>query len=945
MASSTRALVGRRRESAVLAKAVQALAGGPCRFVALQGEPGIGKSRLLEELIERGEQGGHLVLHGRGAELEQDLPFGVWVDALDDHVAWLGPDRLIRMLGDRVGELARVLPSAGRETGAAALPDERFRAHRAVGALLERIAEPRPVVVVLDDLHWADGASRELLVHLLRRPPRAPVLIAVAFRAGGLPPSVMAALEAAQRGGRLVDLDLGPFTPDEVSDLLGSDVAAQVQSELRRISGGNPFYLLQLARATPAVAGSAAPGVAGVPAAVAAALGHEIAALSGSARLLAHGAAVAGDPAELELAAAVAELPLPVALTALDELVATDLLSATDVARRYRFRHPIVRRAVYESAGEGWRLGAHARAAAALERRGASLAARAHHVERCALIGDEAAGALLIAAGHEAAARAPAGAIRWFDAALRLVPERGGDRLSLLVPLATALASTGQLERALATLLDALALIPPALDELRVRLVAACAACENLLGRHRAAHERLLKVQGELRADDSAAAVALRVELAADALYDTDFEAMGAHALQASATAAALGDPALGAVASALLCYARYAEGDIPAAETARTEAAAALDALDDERLAGRLEAPYYLGFAEYFCEHYDDAIRHLRRGIAVSRAAGQGQFVAPMMVGLAHALEVRGRLAEALDTAEGAVEAGRLAGNRQLTAWALVAEGWAAAMAGDLKRAHAAAEEAVALIAGVDDSVLTLATHIHAAVIFHEAGDPIRCLQQAAIAGAPELGSVEPGRRAWLQAALAEAALERGNREAADAMLGRAERSLPAGLPRAEAAVVRTRAMFASDATLAGRAITLAESAGATVEAGRCRVLAGRLARDADTAIATFTRAEADLRACGADRFADEAARELRRLGGRPTPRQRRSTAATGLAALSGREREIAELVALGHTNRQIAGELFLSEKTIEGHLTNVFSKLGVPSRSALAASVAAEH
>ena len=80
-----------------------------------------------------------------------------------------------------------------------------------------------------------------------------------------------------------------------------------------------------------------------------------------------------------------------------------------------------------------------------------------------------------------------------------------------------------------------------------------------------------------------------------------------------------------------------------------------------------RLDAPYYFGFAEYFCEHYDDAIRHLRRGINLSRAIGQGQFVVPMMVGLAHALETRGRLAEAAETADGAVEAARLAGNRQL--------------------------------------------------------------------------------------------------------------------------------------------------------------------------------------------------------------------------------------------------------------------------------------
>ena len=140
---------------------------------------------------------------------------------------------------------------------------------------------------------------------------------------------------------------------------------------------------------------------------------------------------------------------------------------------------------------------------------------------------------------------------------------------------------------------------------------------------------------------------------------------MNLWAERASTAADALGDPALRVTAAALLCFARYAQGAIADAEAARATAASLLDALPDAALAGRLEAAYYLGFAEFFCEHYDEAIGHLRRGIAVSRAAGLGQFVVPMMVGLAHALEVRGRLPEALDTAEGAVEAARLARNR----------------------------------------------------------------------------------------------------------------------------------------------------------------------------------------------------------------------------------------------------------------------------------------
>jgi DNA-binding NarL/FixJ family response regulator len=952
-------IVGRRHELAALATAVRRLDRPMATFVAVTGEPGIGKTRLLDELAKRGTDGGHLVLTGRGSELERELPFGVWVDALDDHVAWLGLERLKRMLGDRVGELALVLPSAG--PAAAALPDERFRAHRAVRALAERLAAIEPLVVVLDDLHWADGASLELVVHLLRRPPRAPLLVAMGFRAGRLPPEVSGALEAAFRDGLLVDLRPGALSAREAGELLGESVPAPARAELHRASGGNPFYLLQLAHARPAVAGARAPAdpIEGVPAPVAAALGQEIASLTEAGRRLAQGAAVAGDPVQLELAATAADLPEPAALAALDELVAEGLLRGTGEARRYRFRHPIVRRTVYETAGEGWRLGAHARAASDLARRGGSLAARAHHVERCAAIGDEEAITLLVQAGHEAAPRAPAAAVRWFGAALRLMPERADDverRLGLLVPLATSLAATGELERALAALLETLALVPVPFAEMRARLVGACAACENMLGRHRAAHDRLLRVLEELPDADGAAAGSLQVELAADALYDTDFDAMVAWAELARATAHALGDPTLTAVASALLCFARYGQGDVGAAEAACAEAATTLDALPDEALAGRLDAAYYLGFAEFFCERFDDAIRHLRRGITVSRAVGQGQFVVPMMVGLAHALEVRGRLAEALDTAEGAVEAARLAGNPQLMSWALVAEGWIAAMTGDLKRADAAAEEAVALIAGLDDSVVTLATHAHAAAIFLEAGRAERCLEQAHVAGAPELASIEPGRRAWLQAALARAELALGRRESADAWVVRAERTLHGvGLPLAEAAVLHAQALLALDdgqagtaAELANRSAARADAVGATIQAARSRVVAGRaLGRDDDrrAALVALARADSELAACGAHRLRDEAARELRRLGQRAVTRQRRTKPGDGVAALSGREREIADLVAAGRKNREIAAELFLSEKTIEGHLANVFAKLGVSSRAAVAASIAREH
>jgi DNA-binding CsgD family transcriptional regulator len=723
---------------------------------------------------------------------------------------------------------------------------------------------------------------------------------------------------------------------------------------LYRQSGGNPFYLEELARApAPAAAdtGEEADAV-GVPPAVAAALGQEISGLSERARQLGWGAAVAGEPFDLDLAAAAAGLAEPEALAAIDELLAANVAGPTDVPRRYRFRHPLVRRAVYDGAGEAWRLQAHARAAAALADRPGALASRAHHVERSARVGDDAAAAVLEQAGHQAAARAPAIAARWFEAALRLL---GGDesdpvrRLGLLVPLAGALAATGRLERALDALVDALALVD--LPDLRVRLIAACAACENLLGHHDAAHARLLHALEALEDPRGAAAAALHAELAADALYDSDFEAMRRWATRAGDTARALSDRGLEALATALLCFAEYNLGNAEAAEAARERASALIDALPDDQLMMRLDAPFYFGFAAYFCERYDQAIHHLRRGINLSRAIGQGQFVIPMMVGLAHALETRGRLAEAAETADAAVESARLAGNRQQVGFALVAEAWTAAALGDSERARIAGDEAVALLDGLDDSVLTRGTHAHLGVMWADLGEIDRCLAAFRAVGLPDFPSIEPGRRAWLYAALARAELARGDRAAAAAWADRSEQTLVGlGLPLADAWLLHARAAIALDAGDAAEAARLAldaaeraESVDAPLPAARCRTLAGTAlaaAGNREDGVRELTRAESELSALGAARHRDEAARELRRLGERVAARQRRG-GGEGLDALSGREREIAELVAEGRTNREIGAELFLSEKTVEGHLTRIFGKLGVTSRVEVAEAV----
>ena len=177
------------------------LDGGAPACVVVEGEPGIGKTWLLSELRRRAEGRGHLVLAGSAAEFERDLPFGVWVDALDDYVAsqeLLAGDGVD---GEWLADLSGVLPSLRREGPASApgLGDERHRAHRAVRALLERIAARKTLVVVLDDLHWSDAASIEVLAALLRRGTRAPVLLALGYRSGKAPAKLSAALTAPAR--------------------------------------------------------------------------------------------------------------------------------------------------------------------------------------------------------------------------------------------------------------------------------------------------------------------------------------------------------------------------------------------------------------------------------------------------------------------------------------------------------------------------------------------------------------------------------------------------------------------------------------------------------------------------------------------------------------------------------------------------------------------------
>ena len=953
-------LIGRSEEVLAIDRTLSELGRGGSAAIEVAGEPGIGKTRLLAELATRADALGYLALSGSASELDADLPFWVFVDALDEYIAALEPRRLDAMENDVLSELATIFPAVTPRASApaAVMPQTRYRTYRAVRELLERLTATKPLALVLDDVHWADPASVELLGTLLLRPPDAAVLITLAVRPRQAPDRLSNALERANRQGALQRLPLGPLTREQARDLLGDSVDDAVTGELYEESGGNPFYLEQLARsmgrvaaAGSATAHSSLPGL-DVPTAVAGALAEEFALLSGEARLVLQGAAAAGDSFRPELAAAAANISEALALDSLDVLLRLDLIRETDVPRRFRFRHPLVRRAVEKSTPAAWSLGAHERCAAALGRQGASAAERAHHVALAGRRGDMAAVAVLREAGETTAQRAPASAAVWFGDALRLLPDTAPaeSRVELLLARARAQAATGQFTQSHSALLESFDLVPPEAVALRVRLTTACAGVEHLLGHHEQAHARLVRAMESLPEQVSPAAAELMIALAMDGFALMDYRRMCEWADRAATTAHGLGDRPLAAAATAVHAFASAADGAIAVAEERRREGAAMVADLSDHQLALHLDAAVHLAGAELYLDCYHEAEAHADRAITVGLATGQSELVPLAYSILGQVKLLRGQLAEAAELLDNAVDGARLSGNVQALTGDLLNRSLTAAAVGNIDLALSTAAEAVELTAGLDQS-LVCAAGVAMATALLEAADPARAVDVLLrSSGGEELPlipavwrarSLELLTRCWLAlgrqeeaaraASLVETLAARLTLRVARSM---ADRALAAVALAAGTAELAAQHALASAAT--------ADDVGMPVDAALSRTLAGRaLAQTGkpELAVTQLWQAAEQLHGCGALRYRAAAEFELRRLGQRLHRRTKPGDLhKSGVQSLTSRELEIARLVVDRRTNPEIAEALFLSSKTVETHLRHLFHKLGVSSRAEVA-------
>jgi DNA-binding NarL/FixJ family response regulator len=895
------------------------------------------------------------VLRGRGSEFEQELPFAVFRDALDVHLARVPSDRLERLVVGTLAELAQIFPGLA-EYGYALetrLQSERWRVQHAVRTLLEELSRDGPVALILDDVHWADEASRELIAHLLRRPPIPGVLLTLVYREV-IVPELASALTAARHEGGLQQIELGPLTESDAGRLLGDDFPPEMLTMLHGESGGNPFYLLELARAyrsgaTEPAARTPDAGDVAVPEGVQAAIAAELRALTRDGRSFLQAAAVIGYAFDPRLAAEVAEMPEDRALAATDEVLARGLAREATDSTDVVFRHPIVHKAVYESGGHGWRIGAHARAARALEARGAQLPARAHHVERSAAIGDQGAVATLAAAGAEVGARAPATAARWYSSALRLLPEQGrvDQRMGLLLLLATSLLAAGRLTESRNALEQALQCTPADRPETRARVLGFISGLEHMRGRHNEARQLLTSALATAP-EDSAQYAALEVELAIGHWYVGEAEQLVRRADAAAARAAALQRSPLQAEAVALVALGEASRGRVQRAAERLAEAQALVATLSEEDLTRHVRVLLFLGHGGFRIEHFAAAAEWLGQGVRIARSSGQDFWFVTLTSGIVFPYASLGRLEDAMWNVDTAHRAALTLSNDQALLWASAMGCWVAKLRGDLPAAVRFGAEAVAAARRAPSAIFTWLAYCHHAAALIAAGEVQRGVALIlGLVGGPELSLIEPSQRSTWFCELADAELGQGDLAAAERWVERAE-ATAADLPgrkgmvlRARAALLLARQESERAAELATAGAELLGDADQRLDAARAEVLGGRALLAAgrrDAAAARLEGAHSSLTECGAVMFADEAAQLLRQLGRRPPRRRATQLGREAVEALSPRELEVARLVGLGLTNREIGERLFVSTKTVETHLSRVFAKLGVSSRVGVA-------
>ena len=412
---------------------------------------------------------------------------------------------------------------------------------------------------------------------------------------------------------------------------------------------------------------------------------------------------------------------------------------------------------------------------------------------------------------------------------------------------------------------------------------------------------------------------------------------------------AAKGDAVVCASAGGLGGLGALWEGDADAASSSLDRATEFFASADDHALAARLDCARDVALMELHAERFASAADTAARGVAIARRTRQGHALVPLVIVRAMAFVHLLDLDAAVREGESAEEGARLQGVPHLLQYSLWELALARHLRGETPEARQAVSEFSHLLPRLEPSDLTRTGSCTVAAIGVDE-DPERSIDEMQRAAGSRIEDVNPSWCTWLLLVLTRAGVALGRVDDAEAWATRATRQaaalgLPAGAVRggcARGEVLLARAEAEAAAEIALEAVAAGMRAAAPRDTVDARLLAGRALAAAGRrteAVESLRRAAADAARGSGFRMRDAAAAQLRALGeGLPAETRR---VAGGDGELSPREREVAELVAQGRSNKQVAAALFLSDRTVEYHLSAVYRKLGVHSRTELAATL----
>jgi DNA-binding NarL/FixJ family response regulator len=961
---STAPLVGRSNELATLTAAVDAARGGTASVVVIGGDAGVGKTRLLSELIATVSAEGVLCLIGHCVDLGDTpppyLPFTEAFTRLAAERPALGEHAIASFPA-----LARLLP--GRAGGAQA-PVDRGDLFDSVVAALTDLAGDQPVALIVEDVHWADQATRDLLGALFTRLIDERIAIIVSYRSDDLHRRhpLRRTLAEWLRLPIATRLYLDPLPAEDVRALIRSMNVTNLDDHeldlIVRRADGNAFIAEELVAAAEECADTQQ-----LPWQLADLLLVRLDRLSDDARQVVRVAAVGGRRVTHDMLEAVADLPGPRLDDALRDAIDAHVLQLTSSGRGYVFRHALLAEAVYDDLLPGERIRLHAAYAAVLaarpDRRAAELArhARASHDLATAYSAS-------VAAGDEAMSlAAPQEALQHYETALELaplVPNAPDDRSILILSAVEAADAAGHTLRGLKLARRALAELPDDAEPIRrARLLMAVvvAALGNEIDGEVLAltSEALHLVPEQPPTAFRARLLALHARVALIMGQEVDAERTAREAVEVSA--------AVGCDASAN--DARTTLAHLARRTVDPLEAAALIESVVEQARAsndGSSELRSMFGLAslwheqcelekaqEVFAHTYARAVELGRRWDAFgmhSRAmTATLQYLRGDWDGALRTLDTTGEsptmMADAvLRSTAMAVRAGR--GQVEVLDtvdelrryWHREGRVGLYSVIGALE-IHEQRADAPAALALLDDLVealgaLWLDPWFLARIQLSTLGIAVLC---AAAARAPEAQHEQlaaDGERLLADGRTsADKGLPRGR------ILGREGR---AWLARLEAEAMRLRWLTGQHPPTADELVECWRQAveafdyGNVMQLTRSRIrlaAALRATGRADEAAEIAELARLAARDMGATPMLDEL-RTLSLTGRRPADDER-----SGLVALTDRERDVLAQLVEGRTNRQIAGTLYISEKTVSVHVSNILAKLGVRSRAEAAA------